>query len=72
MDGFRCIGRIPAVIQEKAAVMLAYQRPRQLIGGRGEVIEVGYRYRLFRPTRAKGFQLMTHARYSEAVKQKGR
>lgn len=67
MDGFRCIGRIPAAIQEKAAALLASQRPRQLIGGRGDVIDVGLRYRLFRPLRAREFQLMTHERYNTAV-----
>lgn len=67
MDGFRCVGRIPAEIQVKAATLLASQRPRRLTHCRGDVIDVGLRYRLFRPLRAQEFQLMTHERYNTAV-----
>lgn len=67
MNGFRCIGRIPAEIQVKAAALLASQRPRRLTHCRGDVIDVGLRYRLFRPQWARTFQLMTHERYNTAV-----
>ncbi len=65
MDGFRCIGRIPAEIQVKAAALLASQRP--LTHCRGDVIDVGLRYRLFRPGHSLEFRLMTHERYNTAV-----
>lgn len=67
MDGFRCIGRIPAAIQEKAASLLTSQRPRRLTHCRADVINVGLRYRLFRPLKSREFQLMTHERYNTAV-----
>jgi hypothetical protein len=67
MEGFRCIGWIPAAIKEKAAAMLATQKPRQLNCRRGDVIEVGFRYRLFRPVGAREFQLMTHEQYDKAI-----
>lgn len=67
MDGFRCIGRIPAEIQVKAAALLASQRPRRLTHCRAGVIDVGRRYRLLRPDGAGEFQLMTHERYNAAV-----
>lgn len=67
MDGFRCIGRIPVEIQVKAAALLASQRPRRLTHCRGDVIDVGLRYRLFRPGHSQEFRLMTHERYNTAV-----
>ena len=72
MDGFRCIGRIPAAIQDKAAALLTSRRPRRLTHCQGIVIDVGLRYRLFRPTGAREFQLMTHERYNTAISRKRR
>ena len=72
MDGFRCIGRIPAAIQEKAAALLTSQRPRRLTHCRADVIDVGLRYRLFRPLRTREFQLMTHERYNRMTSKKKR
>ncbi|MGL4353860.1 MAG: hypothetical protein ACRCTP_08080 [Aeromonas popoffii] len=72
MEGFKSLGRIPAQIQVKAAVILACKRPRRLQSGCGDVIAVGYRYRLFRPCGASDFQLMTHERYNKLTVKKRR
>ncbi|MGY4028478.1 ParE family toxin-like protein [Aeromonas rivuli] len=66
------MGRIPAQVQKKAAGVLACQRPRRLLSGCGDVIAVGYRYRLFRPCGAQHFQLMTHERYNKLTARKRR
>ncbi len=67
MDGFICIGRVPAEVQIKAMAAMATKRPRRLTHSRGDVIDVGLRYRLFKPDGARAFQLMTHERYNTAV-----
>lgn len=64
MSGFITVGRIPAPVVEKAQSLLC-QRPRKLVGGRGDVIDVGLRYRLFRPCGSAQFHLMTHERYNK-------
>ncbi|WP_421179328.1 hypothetical protein [Aeromonas enteropelogenes] len=46
---------------------MATKRPRRLTHSRGDVIDVGLRYRLFKPDGARAFQLMTHERYNTAV-----
>lgn len=60
MSHFDSVGRIPAHIQAKASALLNSQRPRRLHSGRGEVIEVGYLYRLIRTCDGGRFRLMTH------------
>ena len=69
MDGFITVGKIPPQIAEKAHALLS-QRPRKLHSGRGDVIDVGFRYRLFRPCGARSFQLMTHERYNKLTTKK--
>lgn len=69
MDGFITVGKIPHQITEKALALLN-QRPRRLHSGRGDVIDVGLRYRLFRPCGAQCFQLMTHERYNKLTTKK--
>lgn len=64
MSGFVTLGKIPAPVVAKAQSLLC-QRPRKLVGGRGDVIDVGLRYRLFRPCGSAQFQLMTHERYNK-------
>lgn len=66
MSEFITVGKIPAPVVAKAQSLLC-QRPRKLAGGRGDVIDVGLRYRLFRPCGASQFQLMTHERYNKVA-----
>lgn len=61
------VGRVPANVEAEACKALACRRPRKLVGGRGDVIDVGRRYRLFRPCGATQFQLMTHERYNKVA-----
>lgn len=64
------VGRVPASIEVIAVTALACKRPRKLNSGRGDVIDVGLRHRLFRPCGAKRFQLMTHERYNKLTTKK--
>lgn len=64
------VGRVPTHIEAIAASALACKRPRKLASGCGDVIAVGYRFRLFRPCGARCFQLMTHERYNNLTTKK--
>ena len=66
MSGFITVGKIPTLVVAKARSLLCL-RPRKLAGGRGDVIDVGLRYRLFRPCGSAQFQLMTHERYNKVA-----
>lgn len=67
------VGNVPTHIEAIAAEALTCKRPRKLRSGRGDVIAVGLRYRLFRPFGASCFQLMTHERYNKlTTKKRGR